>query len=78
MEHVAKDGTFKTVDSCTLPITGVGVVDRIINALCVFDVTEGWLVLRELAPEITIDYVRERTGPSFRVALSITSTPTTY
>ncbi|WP_405146783.1 3-oxoacid CoA-transferase [Nocardia salmonicida] len=69
MEHLAKDGSFKVVDCCTLPITGVGVIDRIITDLCVFDITEGGLVLRELAPGITIDYVRERTGPPFTVEL---------
>jgi 3-oxoacid CoA-transferase B subunit len=71
MEHLAKDGSFKVVDSCALPITGVGVVDRIITDLCVFDITEGGLVLRELSPGITIDYVRERTGPPFTVELSV-------
>ena len=70
MEHVAKDGSLKVVDSCTLPITGVGVVRRIITDLCVLDVTENGLVLRELAPGVSIDAVRERTGPPFTVDLT--------
>jgi 3-oxoacid CoA-transferase len=70
MEHVAKDGSYKIVDSCSLPITGLGVVQRIITDLCVFDVTPGGLVLTELAPGVTEDYVRARTQPDFAVELS--------
>jgi 3-oxoacid CoA-transferase B subunit len=70
MEHVAKDGTFKVVESCSLPITGLKVVERIITDLCVFDITDDGLVLREFAPGITLDYVRARTEPAFRVELT--------
>jgi 3-oxoacid CoA-transferase len=69
MEHVAKDGAFKVVKTCSLPITGLKVVERIITDLCVIDVTPDGLVLRELAPGITVDYVRARTEPDFRVVL---------
>jgi 3-oxoacid CoA-transferase len=69
MEHVARDGTMKVVNSCSLPITGLRVVQRIITDLCVFDVTAGGLVLRELAPGISEDYVRSRTEPPFTVNL---------
>jgi 3-oxoacid CoA-transferase len=69
MEHVARDGSYKVVNSCTLPITGLGVVQRIITDLCVFDVTAAGLVLRELAPGITEAYVRARTEPDFSVKL---------
>jgi len=68
MDHTAKDGSHKVVDNITLPLTGVGVVDRIITNLCVFDVTDDGLVLIELAPGIDIELVRERTTARFEVA----------
>jgi 3-oxoacid CoA-transferase len=70
MEHVAKDGAMKVVGRCSLPITGRGVAERIITDLCVFDVTGDGLVLRELAPGVTEEYVRARTEPDFTVDLS--------
>jgi 3-oxoacid CoA-transferase len=70
MEHVARDGTHKVVQDCTLPITGLNVVDRIITDLCVFDITAQGLVLRELSPGVTVEYVRARTGPDFQIELA--------
>jgi 3-oxoacid CoA-transferase subunit B len=62
MEHVAKSGEHKIVPECTLPLTGRGVVSRIITDLAVIDVTDAGLVLRELAPGVTLEQVREATG----------------
>ncbi|HLU03385.1 MAG TPA: CoA transferase subunit B [Advenella sp.] len=65
MEHVArkKDGTtdIKLLPECTLPLTGVGVVDVIITDLCVMEVTENGLKVTELAPAVTIEEVQEKT-----------------
>jgi 3-oxoacid CoA-transferase subunit B len=70
MEHVARDGTHKVVAECTLPLTGQRVVHRIITDLCVLDVTADGLVLRELAPGVTLDEVRANTGAPLTVDLT--------
>src|SRR6185295_133012 len=66
MEHCAKDGSPKILQTCTLPITGLGVVNLIITDLCVFEVKEGGgLVLIELHPGVTEETVRDKTGVPF-------------
>ena len=61
MEHVTKKGDAKLVESCSLPLTGRDVISRVITDLAVVDITPGGFVLRELAPGVTADEVREKT-----------------
>ena len=67
MEHVTKKGKKKILKECSLPLTGVGCVNRIITDYCVLDVTPDGLKLRELAPGVTVDEVRDLTEPELIV-----------
>jgi 3-oxoacid CoA-transferase subunit B len=73
MEHVARDGTAKIVEECTLPLTGVACVQRVITDMAVIDVDAKGLRLRELAPGVTVDEVISRTAAELAVDLSDTT-----
>lgn len=68
-DHVAKDGSPKIVSHCTLPLTGAGVVDRVITDRAVFDIINRQLVLRQIAPGHTLDEIHELTAATLTVEL---------
>jgi 3-oxoacid CoA-transferase subunit B len=63
MEHATRDNKPKILRECTLPLTGVEVVDHIVTELAVIDITSNGLLLRELAPDATLEQVQSLTEP---------------
>jgi 3-oxoacid CoA-transferase len=74
-DHVAKDGSPKIVEVCSLPLTGKGCVSTIITDLCVFEVDreKGGLTLIELAPGVEVEDIKAKTGAKFKVADNVKS-----
>lgn len=68
MSHTTRKGKPKLLAECTLPLTGVGCVDRVITDMAVFDITEGQMVLREVAPGLSVEDIAAATEADFEVA----------
>jgi 3-oxoacid CoA-transferase subunit B len=68
MEHLSKKGDKKVLERCSLPLTGVGVVDRIISDYGVMDVTPAGLELVEKAPDLTVEQVQAATEPTLIIS----------
>jgi 3-oxoacid CoA-transferase subunit B len=75
MEHTTKEGEPKILNKCSLPLTGVGVVDLIVTEMGVIEVTPQGLLLRELAPGFTPGDVQKATEPALRLAPDLKTVP---
>ncbi|NLY80704.1 MAG: CoA transferase subunit B [Lysinibacillus sp.] len=71
MEHLSKNGEPKIRKECTLPLTGQGVVDRLITELAVFDFTEEGMVLIEKSKEITLEELQSKTEAEYKVSTNL-------
>jgi len=68
MDHTTRDDQPKLLSRCSLPLTGTGVVDRVITDLCVLDIRDDMLILVELAPGVSLAEIRSKTEPEVQVA----------
>ena len=71
MQHVAKDGSSKVLPKCTLPLTGVGVVKKIVSELAVMEVTHEGLVLRERAPGVSVEEIKKATAAKLQIPANV-------
>jgi len=71
MEHATKDGQPKILKKCTLPLTGVKVVDTIVTEMAYIRVTPEGLLLEEIAPGLTVEDVQKATGATLRVSTEL-------
>ncbi|SMC57810.1 3-oxoacid CoA-transferase subunit B [Papillibacter cinnamivorans] len=71
MEHASKNGAPKILNKCSLPLTGVGVVTTIVTEMCVIDVSKDGLVLKAIAPGLTVEDVQSKTEPKLIVPAKV-------
>jgi 3-oxoacid CoA-transferase subunit B len=68
MDHTTREGEKKILNECTYPLTAPRCVTRVVTDLAYLDVKDGRVILRELAPGVSVDYVQERTEPRLVIA----------
>jgi 3-oxoacid CoA-transferase subunit B len=71
MDHTTREGEKKILDTCTYPLTAPRCVTKIVTDLAYMDVDHGRLILRELAPGVSVEYVQERTEPRLELAADL-------
>ncbi|MCC8417312.1 MAG: CoA transferase subunit B [Rickettsia endosymbiont of Bryobia graminum] len=69
MEHVAKDGSSKLLKKCTLPLTGINIVSRVITDLGIFDITKDSMILIKKADDVSIEEIKTKTEAEFTISL---------